>query len=456
MVRTTKKSGKIKIRFRVSDGREVQLFYKSEIEAEVSEVEKLNIDGTPKKRANYDRDLVRRIEERKLLINSVYEAMQSEGQEINAQRLSDAIERELHPEKFEEEASSRELLKRFDKYIKEGLFGEGRRAGYRVTYGILYRFLQISENYPTDIKAEEVTPSFLLDLRNFMAEEYIYPAKKKWSHLYEDFNSYNLPTAPRTQNTIASKMKQLQAFFAQLEDADEIVKSPFRKMGRENRRAATREQFAQPFSLTLEELKAIEQAEVPKKLQSTKEAFIVMCALGCRISDFAKMDMSSLAISENGVPYVRYIPKKTLNHNNSLAEVSTPLIKTAFDIIIKNGFSFPIARYSTGENGFNKKIKELLKVCEIVREVKTWNDLEKKMERRPICEVASSKIGRKTNVTLLNRVQINTTIGGLHSEGSEAVKHYFDERIEDLFLLMCRAFQEKPYKVDKSFNCVEL
>ena len=39
---------------------------------------------------------------------------------------------------------------------------------------------------------------------------------------------------------------------------------------------------------------------------------------------------------------------------------------------------------------------------------------------RPIYEVASSKLARKTHVDMLNKVQINYYAAGLHREGSKA------------------------------------
>ena len=50
--RTTKTSGKIKLRFRLIEGREVQLFHKSNIVADLADLKKFDIDGSLKPRVS--------------------------------------------------------------------------------------------------------------------------------------------------------------------------------------------------------------------------------------------------------------------------------------------------------------------------------------------------------------------------------------------------------------------
>lgn len=47
-IRTTKTSGKIKLRFRLIEGRGVQIFHKSEIEADLADLKKFDSDGSLK------------------------------------------------------------------------------------------------------------------------------------------------------------------------------------------------------------------------------------------------------------------------------------------------------------------------------------------------------------------------------------------------------------------------
>lgn len=450
---TKKTEGSIKVRFRITDGRAVQLYHRSEIEATLPDLSKFEADGTPKKRANYNRKLHKEINDRITALSRVYERCIGVGMPMNKDTFDEEVDRYLFPNKYQQEESdtrSKGLLSRFGEYIAGGLFSEKRKAGYWVAYRILERYLKI--NQLTEIGYEDVTPDFLMNLRDFIINEYQYASKKKYSSIYAGITENNFPTDKRSQNTVSAKLKMLRAFFAMLEDADEIVKSPFRKLGRETRQSALREQYLPPVALSYDELRKILKTDVSSGLRVSKDAFLLQCALGCRISDFQKMSMDNVVVDAEGIPYVRYVAEKTKHLTKTIHENRTPLIRFAYDIIMRTGFNFPVLKYATGKSGFNAKIKELLKFCGIDREVSVMSEGGSSVDHRPLYEIGSSKLGRKTNVTLLSRVQINTTIGGLHAEGSTAVAHYYDKSLKDLFMLMSRAFGEELYQVDSNLN----
>lgn len=51
LTRTTKKEGNIKLRFRLYDGRDFELFHKSQISVSLEDLKKFNIDGSWKYRS---------------------------------------------------------------------------------------------------------------------------------------------------------------------------------------------------------------------------------------------------------------------------------------------------------------------------------------------------------------------------------------------------------------------
>lgn len=451
--RTTKADGNVKIRFRLRDGRDVDLYHKSEIEIDVNELSKLESSGDVKPKIKIGKKSLdeksEKIKSRMKLIGEIYDKATVDGVKLTNVTFEEAISRALHPEEEEEERADG-LLKRFSKYVEEGLFSERRHAGYKVMIGILTRYLAIAGE--KRIKVDEVSPAFLMDLRDFMVNEYEYASKPRWAHLYTDFSINNLPKAPRAQNTVAVNMKMLKAFFTQLEDSDEIQKSPFRMMAKATREASLREQYVSPVALTLEELRIILDTGVEACLQSTKEAFLLQCALGCRVSDFARMGMGDVSVTAGGIPYVSYLPQKTRHAQKILTEVKTPLVKFAFDIVKRSGFNLPVLRNISGKDGYNKRIKKLLQVCGLDRSVEVMNENGGGVVSVPLYEAASSKLARKTNVTLMSRVQIDPTIAGLHAKGSEAVSHYYDRSLADLFNLMSMAFGEPIYKVNENLD----
>lgn len=451
--RSVKEKGSILLRFRLRDGRDVQLFHKSDIKVDLADLAKFDIDGRPKKRCNYNQELADLIKERINLIEKVYQDGCRRGLKFTAKLFEDEINKRIRPSGYQENANDRKLLNRFNKYIFSGSFSSNRIKGYLVTANILERFLII--NSITDILIEDVTPDLIVDFRNFLADEWKYVEDKKFKYLYSDMKPQNVPKEPRANNTIANKLKMLKAFFSMLEDADEIKKTPFRKLGRETRSRFLKEQYAAPIALSLEEVRRIINTDVDEWLRGTKDAFLLQCALGCRISDLRSLGMDNIAVSPDGVPYVRYIAKKTRAEANGLNEVKTPLLRFAFDIIKRTDFNLPILRNISGKDGFNIRIKKLLKACGIDREAGVWNEQREELEYLPLHEIGSTKLGRKTNITLLSRLQIDMAITGLHAKGSAAAGRYFDRSLMDIFKLMSAAFEQETYKVDADLNIID-
>lgn len=212
--------------------------------------------------------------------------------------------------------------------------------------------------------------------------------------------------------------------------------------------------YDDPVFLRKEELLKVMNTEVAENMKSTKDAFLLQCALGCRISDFQVMSMETISVSPEGIPYVHYIPKKTADEQVGNEEVITPIVRYAFDIIKKTGFVFPILKNIYGESGYNAKIKSLMRICKIDRKVPQFNEETKKNEYLPLYKLASSKLCRKTHVDIMNKVQVDMYAAGLHKEGSSAVTRYTLMEIKDRFALMNAAFGQESYKVNAKLDIV--
>jgi hypothetical protein len=291
-----------------------------------------------------------------------------------------------------------------------------------------------------------------MDFREFLFDEYLYV--QKYPKLYETVSDRNKPKARLSMNTVTSQLKMLSTFFTELEDTDEIHKSPFRKMGKEKRKAVMKTKYDDPFFLRKDELLSILNCKVPQNLQDTKDAFLVQCAFGCRISDFSQMSMETISVSDDGIPYVHYLPQKTAGAQEGNGEVQTPIIRYAFDIIKRTNFEFPVLKNVFGEFGYNAKIKSLLQMCKIDRPVAQYNEETKKNDYTPFYKIGSSKLARKTHVDMMSKVQVDQYAAGLHKVGSSAVNRYTMMELKDRFTLMNAAFGQKPYKVDKDLNVI--
>lgn len=453
-VRTTKKTGEVPLMFRLRDAKNVDIYYKSDIAADVRQLDKLELDGTPKKKVTtLDASLVKAIRERKETIAQAYHQMLAKGLDITSDVLQSEVQSILSPV-YEVRRDKLTLLSRFRKYAndakRDGIIGEARCKHILIVSDKLERFLII--NGLTQITPDEFTPEHLMEFRNFIFDEYKFVDKHK--KVYKDMKPKSIPTERLSNNTVVSQLKMFQTFFSVLDDADEIHKSPFRKLGTERRKAVMKSKYDDPYFLRAEEFQKVLTAEVPIFLQETRDAFVVQCAFGCRIGDFQKFTMDKIAVSEDGIPYIHYIPHKTADEQTDNSEIATPIVRYAFDIIKRTNFDFPILRNIYGTVGYNALIKSLLKHLKINRKVARYDEETKENVYLPLYEVASTKLCRKTHVDIMNKVQIDKYAAGLHKAGSGAVNRYTAMELKDRFALMNLAFGQKAYKVDDELNII--
>ena len=393
-----------------------------------------------------------KLDELKNFITAEYEKTNVEN--LNSEWLKSMIDLFHDGAKIDKkQAEDSLLINRFRKMIdsnelitKNGTpITQGRKAHYKVMASILERYLII--NGKTETKFSDVDKEFILDFRDFMINENNFVEDKKWSYLYKDMKKNNKPTEERSLNTVAMKLKIIQTFFKILFANGEIEINPFQRFTDTQHSAVFKQEFTEPFSLSLSELQTISAKKLPKYLEPIRNAFIVQCCLGCRVSDFRKMKMENIILKE-GIPFVEYSSQKT----GKLTR--TPLIPLALNIIKECGFDFPILRNVNGEKGFNKQIKSLLKECGIDRLIETGKE-EGRIVKTPLWQLASSKLPRKTNVTLCTRIQLHTSLAGLHKEGSPAIGAYLNFTDEDRYYLMCKAFGEEPVKVNKKLEPIK-
>ena len=451
----SKKEGEVTVRYRLRKGDDiVQICHKSDIRADAKMIAKFKSDGDPKPRVTvYDEELSEKLKAEYKVMTAAYAKMVDEGMDIT----SAVWEREIAAIKSPIEAvrsAKPNVVTAFKKYadgsLKAGIIGDNRHKHIIVVADKLERFLIIKGI--SGITAEEFDIEHLLDFRDFLFDEYLYV--KKYEKLYEKVNERNKPKVRLSMNTVTSQLKMLSTFFTELEDTDEIRKSPFRKMGKEKRKAVMRTKYDDPFFLRKDELLTVINAQVPVSLEETRDAFVVQCAFGCRISDFVPMGMTTISVNEDGIPYIHYLPKKTADSQEGNSEVQTPIVRYAFDIIKRTGFNFPVLKNIFGAFGYNNKIKALLQHCKIDRQVAQYNEATKQNEYVPLYKVGSSKLARKTHVDIMNKVQVDQYAAGLHKVGSGAVSRYTAMELKDRFALMNAAFGQEAYKVDSELNII--
>ena len=163
-LRTTKTSGKIKLRFRLIEGREVQLFHKSQIDADLADLKKFEMDGSLKPRVSIYNEKLRSAITREIeAMREAYNLLKDEGRVFDANDFEEMIDKILNPDKYNivkvEEVET--LLDRFNRYIDGlktyGTVSEGRAKIYRIVWDKLSRFLIIFYYCPLNHKKASPT-----------------------------------------------------------------------------------------------------------------------------------------------------------------------------------------------------------------------------------------------------------------------------------------------------------
>ena len=447
------------MRFRVTDGRNLTMYYSTGRKIPNEQLTAFTPEGTLRPRITvYNARLKEEIEKYMAAINKAYGHMKELGMDMRSDVLQVEVDKVLNPETPEailHPNGKENLVQRFRRYIEEafrdGIIGEHRHMHYDAICRRMERFLTIRGF--SNLMPEQFDVNMLMDYRAFIADEYLYVSR--YPKIYVKNGRKRYPTRKISNNSVVHEMTALRAFFSELETSEELFKSPFRRISRERFKTIMRRTSDEPFFLRQSEYKKVLETEAPPELQTAKDIFILNCCIGARIGDFRKFSMDRIAVSPEGIPYIHYIPHKTMKEMEAISEIRTPLVRTAYDIVMRTkfGFNFQETNYSVAV--YNRELRKLLKYCGIDRKVPKFNESIGDNEYFPICEIAGSRLARKTHVDIMNKVQINAYAAGLHAEGSDAVYRYTNLELGDRFALMNAAFDEQPYSVNPDLTLIK-
>lgn len=320
-------------------------------------------------------------------------------------------------------------------YLNRKELSEGRKRGFRVLVRMLSRyqsFVRLTDKERKDftLDVHTIDRETIEDFFDYMANEKAlsdeYP--EIFKRLIEEYpvefspKHKNKTISERGHNIIVSRKKYLKLFFNWLLQNKYTTNKPFAdiKIGGEV--------YGTPFFLTLEERNVIAEWDFSnnKHLEAQRDIFIFQTLIGCRVSDLMKMTKNNLVVKD-GVLSVEYIPRKTKDNNPFVVNVplndrAKSLIEKYADVDIK-GKLFPFI--STDK--YNDAIKAILTACGIKRVVTVINPTTGEQEQRPINEIASSHMARRTFVgNLYCKVKDPNLIGKLsgHVENSSAFLRY--------------------------------
>jgi len=196
--------------------------------------------------------------------------------------------------------------------------------------------------------------------------------------------------------------------------------------------------YGTPFYISIDERNTLFQKDLSDRPQLAiqRDIFVFHCLIGCRVGDLLKMEKTSIINNA-----IEYIPRKT--KEGRPVTVRVPLNATAKEII---------SRYAKNEGdsllpfiaeqNYNYAIKDMFAAAGLTRLVTVVNPTTGNEEKRPLNEITSSHIARRTFIgNLYKKVKDPNLVGSLsgHKEGSRAFARYreIDEEMkQDLVKLL--------------------
>lgn len=319
----------------------------------------------------------------------------SDGTLVNT-TVVDWADKYLKSKKFEhhQECNTRGLMvkiTRFERYMQK----VKKRKGYR---------MNIETMDADDLRAFE----------QYLGEEHIIQAK--YPELYADFTDRAVKSQ-RSQNTINNNMTLLRTICNWVRKQGETKHDPF--VGYEMPKSL----YGTPFYLTIEERDKIYNTDFSDSadLDEYRDMFIFQCMVGCRHSDLITFTPKNI---NDGV--LEYIPKKTIKH--TAHSVRVPLTDKAIAIAKKHTKSEDEPLFPMHFNfKFNDAIREILKRADISRMVTVLNPVTRLEEKRPLYEVGTSHMARRTFIgNLYKQVRDPNIVASMsgHANGSVAFQRY--------------------------------
>ena len=326
---------------------------------------------------------------------------------VTREWMQDAVERWHHPGR----RADRDLLTLFGEFVAGKQVSEGRRRHYEVTGRALERF----GNYlGRKLTTENVDTAALEAFRTFLQTEREIAEQKEYRRIYR---AQDYTPAERGQNVIIEYFKIVRAFFLWLNRRGLTQNNPFKTF------SVGTAAYGTPYYLTIEERDRIRSVNLGRHpaLAAQRDIFVFQCLTGCRVGDLVAFRKGDVA---DGV--LTYIPRKTIGDRPVVVRV--PLTKTAREIVERYA-ELPGDRLlpTISVQKYNDAIKRVCLAARVRRQVAVLDPVTRQEVKRPLNEIASSHLARRTFIgNLYKQVSDPALIGAMsgHAEGSKAFARY--------------------------------
>ena len=377
----------------------------------------------------------------KVILNSVKDM---DKEEVTKEWLAGVVDKFTHPEKHKPVAEKRQTFYELaEVYLAQKQFSYDHTKGFRVLIRTVARYegfrryyeamaeerrdivKLLTDNGKFTFAPDTLTNEDIEDFRDYLRNEK--ELSEKYRCLYKimldnypaNIKSGHHEIEGRGENAVIKLMKKLKAFFGWLYETGRTTNRPF------DRVKIGTEKYGTPYYITIDERNTIASTPMPTKhLETQRDIFIFHCFVGCRVSDLMRLTGRNIT---DGI--LEYTPHKTKDEGETAVTAKVPLHEKAVALINryrgadKRGRLFPFI----SAQKYNEAIKEIFTIAGITRNVSVRNAKTGETEIRPLNEVASSHLARRTFVgnayKQVSDPNIICKMSG-HVEGSKAFARY--------------------------------
>jgi integrase len=418
-VRKSTKKGNdfVSVRFRVMLGRSGDLYYVSNILVNCEHWDtkrhclKSKAFISPTEHIRIEKAVI----ERKMQVTTAFENLIRNGIEPTSKALTEEMCFLLNPN-MQKNPNEKSFFEYFDDYCSQNKVSENRQKMYAVMRRTLLRF----ENYKKysdknfELNIHKFSPDTAMELQQFMENEYNIAVE--YPCLYQGERKVNR----RSGNTISNRVTIIIGFFNWCVKPKKIITcSPYDDI------EYPKEVYGTPYYLTIDERNQLYKYDFSKRpeLEKQRDIFVFHCFVGCRVGDLLRMKKSNII---NGA--IEYIAGKTKDGNPKTLRV--PLNNTGLEILEKykdldGDRLFPFI----SEQKYNKDIKKVFEIAGINRMVTILDPITRRDVQKPIYEVASSHLARRTlYANVYKKFKDPALAGSLtgHAPNSRAALRYRD------------------------------
>lgn len=384
----------IKVRFRLIDGRDVDLFHKSDIWVDRRFWDNSNDCYRNIKACPYTLEEQKTVKDliiqRKMLLEEVYLQLQG-NKELTSKKFNNHVNNYLKYGK--DTALNADLLVcQMHEYIADKGFSTPKIKNTKTYINAIVRYEKyqsLIQKSEYKVRISEINYQWLKSFKSFVENEM--KIRASYPELYTDTNAIR-SLKDRSANYICEIFIRLRSFWNWLIKQEKVSHNPFHKFDVEQ------PVYSDPIVLNESELLMIYNTKIDDaQLDLVKSVFLLCSFIGCRFGELDRMTKANnlIEVEENGFRTKNLEFYQTKGSRKRIIKISVPLNQIALEIVYKYFLSTNRILPKISISAYNKGLKRLFETIGLTREELIFDRRTGTEERISIAEKVSSHMGRR-------------------------------------------------------------